>query len=1349
MLSWAKCSNTPAGLKKFYSMYKSPEDFNAHYMACGGQHMQDGGDTGLPNVFPQTQTANEFFSPGFYNSTVKQPGSFEYGGGYLPQAQLGKVIKGLKTLDNEAELLKLAKKVKAGKASAQEAATVMAHTLQPRIPKINKADVAAEAYIANKIDPMNRYVNMPNMKAIGMGAGALGVAGATTGAAYNMIPQGIVPYAPPAYTPPVQYSAPTPSLLPPVYSQGFYQDGGNPGEVFHAAAPFPKNGREAYGRPTYGSKWIAEDGGQASVAPMDQVNKGSNANPNAVNKFLQKLRSGATAAVDAEMMANMQSHTMSDGSRMAGPPMGTAAFGGNPTFNQEFPADSWNMPYQAKSGGWIKGAVNPAHKGYCTPMSKATCTPRRKAFARRAKAHFMQSGGQSYAGMSAEDWNAYIRGTEAGQAELAASGLDVDSFLDAYPDGNTYDQELAAVAQHKAEVYGNQDDEVQAASPEEDDANYTAYGRYGYQMGVGGFSDGFYGGDDPNTDYAAMNPDAANRVSMYGDAKNNIQNDVIGSGQNMFSAWSDLNKTVKNDKAQAAAFAHQQELNSNIPLGQQLVDEGNTTATWDKLIANSSNPNQGMRRNGGIYAQDGLSMPAPVATYASATPTYQEPVAQGVDPSLFTGVPAINPGITDTGTTSDSGQGYNWSDSNAVAKPYIPAVIKKKKGTPSTGYTGFDELRDKFKEKPSVATAVALQSALEKEFPEGFTNVQKKDWGLRELHRDASDFIDNKKGQALQENKDKYVAYLKRMETFLIKKMDNVKFPSELKAIQTAANKVATERAAISLGEKEVPSSYLGMKAPAQTQAPAPSPASGSGQIKGYTTGEFGEAVPVYARGGSYLPKAQFGKPPVYATQQEQFDAANAGVNFSPYRNPSVAVNNPPMVMQAAPDPSVPASMNNNAGNYYGNWQEPIPTGGINMPNIPVPPSSKESSNKIKKDVEVAQANAKGQGAKTSVVTGNTPATTTTPPANTYDQAKIDAMQKQIDDLTKSQSSTSSTTTTNTGSNNGTGYGYGYMYPYKVKNRIKYGKNSTFNYNGVPGTSQGPNMPAAGSNMSQYEAMKKYYADNNLDFKYKQKNGLLGRALGLPPSKIKFHLKSMKNNGSNSPNSNTPPTPSTSTIPPGPINYYGRNTGNPSDDANYTEHQKAVMANNAKELKPNYVPDESLFGNEAIGVNTGMAPYAYGGYMQGGGNNPFGTGMDYGIPSGPTFQESDIPSINWKHKEKRMGNPYAKQIAAGVIGTENFLTNLMPNLNGETKDANDKLRDSFMASNIYSTNTNSLKGAWSPEGYFQANRQDNGWMGNTFPGRALGGDYNPNEEYDLTPEEIVEIYRRGGTVKFC
>lgn len=34
---------------------------------------------------------------------------------------------------------------------------------------------------------------------------------------------------------------------------------------------------------------------------------------------------------------------------------------------------------------WMKGAIDPSHKGYCTPMTKSTCTPHRKALAKRFK----------------------------------------------------------------------------------------------------------------------------------------------------------------------------------------------------------------------------------------------------------------------------------------------------------------------------------------------------------------------------------------------------------------------------------------------------------------------------------------------------------------------------------------------------------------------------------------------------------------------------------------------------------------------------------------------------------------------------------------------------------------------------------------------------------------------------------------------------------------------------------------------------------------------------------------------------------------------------------------------------
>lgn len=54
--------------------------------------------------------------------------------------------------------------------------------------------------------------------------------------------------------------------------------------------------------------------------------------------------------------------------------------------------------YMQKKGGWIKHAVNPAHKGYCTPMTKSTCTGHRRAFAETMKKHhgFHEDGGIVY-----------------------------------------------------------------------------------------------------------------------------------------------------------------------------------------------------------------------------------------------------------------------------------------------------------------------------------------------------------------------------------------------------------------------------------------------------------------------------------------------------------------------------------------------------------------------------------------------------------------------------------------------------------------------------------------------------------------------------------------------------------------------------------------------------------------------------------------------------------------------------------------------------------------------------------------------------------------------------------------
>lgn len=65
-----------------------------------------------------------------------------------------------------------------------------------------------------------------------------------------------------------------------------------------------------------------------------------------------------------------------------------------------------NQLQEFAAGGWIQGAVNPAHKRYCTPMSKSTCTPRRKAFAMTMKKYhgFHEDGGQVYADGGNVSW---------------------------------------------------------------------------------------------------------------------------------------------------------------------------------------------------------------------------------------------------------------------------------------------------------------------------------------------------------------------------------------------------------------------------------------------------------------------------------------------------------------------------------------------------------------------------------------------------------------------------------------------------------------------------------------------------------------------------------------------------------------------------------------------------------------------------------------------------------------------------------------------------------------------------------------------------------------------------------
>ncbi len=77
--------------------------------------------------------------------------------------------------------------------------------------------------------------------------------------------------------------------------------------------------------------------------------------------------------------------------------------------NQQY-YDSEDNGEEYAKGGWIKKAINPAHKGYCTPMTKSTCTGHRRALAKRFK-----KGGDLHKAMGG-NINAEVEGGEVVQA---------------------------------------------------------------------------------------------------------------------------------------------------------------------------------------------------------------------------------------------------------------------------------------------------------------------------------------------------------------------------------------------------------------------------------------------------------------------------------------------------------------------------------------------------------------------------------------------------------------------------------------------------------------------------------------------------------------------------------------------------------------------------------------------------------------------------------------------------------------------------------------------------------------------------------------------------------------------
>lgn len=64
-------------------------------------------------------------------------------------------------------------------------------------------------------------------------------------------------------------------------------------------------------------------------------------------------------------------------------------------FAHNFAKEDGGIIDELKKGGWLKGAVNPSHKGWCTPLSNPHCTGHRRAFAlmMKKKHGFHKEGG--------------------------------------------------------------------------------------------------------------------------------------------------------------------------------------------------------------------------------------------------------------------------------------------------------------------------------------------------------------------------------------------------------------------------------------------------------------------------------------------------------------------------------------------------------------------------------------------------------------------------------------------------------------------------------------------------------------------------------------------------------------------------------------------------------------------------------------------------------------------------------------------------------------------------------------------------------------------------------------------
>ena len=891
--------------------------------------------------------------------------------------------------------------------------------------------------------------------------------------------------------------------VPAPYQNGSFQYGGfGEGHPFPYQPRMPKNGDEAYGRPTYGSKWIAQDGMTVPPVPVGRNTTGDPSMQqfqapgyNAEVGFMDPNWSGATVTPRGQVKPVTPKPVVPRGkpsfnqysvpgygyqgsaSNYSGPRV-SFKDGGPAEFNQgtEFFTNKLNkftehlrntalsateqemqnqfmahggtpemfpyaMPYQYKSGGWIqKATASIKRRG-----TKGVCT------GAKFGSPSCPAGSRRY--NLAKTFKKMAKKQDGGEGQ----GMDPSNMTP--EDWQQY--VMSEEGQQLAQQMGMDPDSfIQAYPTAQDYMAEQENADQGMMEQEGPTEDNQEGGNEENmspymqyggTDVA---PDAYGNIDMYTNAymasKQNSPisalNDFSGAMGNLLSGHMQMAQAQREQAEAQAKQVQKPVTNPAIP-----------DSKMGKLNFANTMPT---RAYGGALpmAQDGINyqaMPEPVSSYGT-TP----------GPEMAMAAPPQEGGFNLMDYISDLFTSGDTTTTPAPKKAYIPKSVKKKTST----FPGIDKLIEDFSSTPEddqatkLAKSKALVAKLNEEYPIvknwvpgapiGFSGLGIDNEYVKNAYMTANQYENKVK----QDQRAKYLKVIAAKKEALQKHKDKAEFPSEADAFTKMIEGLDSEYKNVekSEGKLEYPSVPLSTKkvsrpvpvpVPAATVKPGAKPA--GKKILGYETGPSGSPVPIYeayggayAEGGSYLPKAQYGPPveKVYATEQDWYNA-------QPKRYvPS---------MSTAPSQTWPVA---HTPNYT--WADG--TTGPKPLSTDVANAAKKSKDKITKESK----NSKPKVAETLPGKDETTTPATSTVAN--EPWRVFKTEQEYKDYLKAHPEAIEAANTAATQGQGNGYGnvFGYGYPYKQKTKWNVHGN-VYNYPGPGGGGPNPSLFPPGTSLDQ------------------------------------------------------------------------------------------------------------------------------------------------------------------------------------------------------------------------------------------------------------------------------------------